>query len=632
MGLLEDPSLAKATFFVLPWKGYRSQEELDQFIHCLNTHPKSHSQICLLALPYSLLQNKTSVLTLPHFILGCSAMANAIPGSFTEAIAAKVLRKNNARFVLIGSNDNRELREDNAHINDKIKKALDNDITPFFCMGETLQEMLAGKGSAVLKKQCQEGLKGLTLKEIAKIAFVYEAPWLQSTAELISMEKLLGHYFSYRQIVAEVVGPKVFSKIRFIDPFPNDMENFADLLSSMQGKGLYISEPSLFIPLLDALESLNDFKYPAEEMEPYSEEGLEEEPPVAEEVLKEVIAETSNEMPLEASPQSQEETLLAPKADEEPHPQEIHLVVEEKAPTQEVPTVAESVLEKALKEQISPPIEVTSHESLPDTIIEEAVTEKEETIPLSMTEEETEPSQSMPEVPAYTEEILEDNFDELSLTPETKSDAFTPLPDLPPEPSEEEVKPTEIANAEEEKPSLEEKISKMQELNQALEECYQQIDKKAKIFPQLRSAFPEKLGKMTADLNQLDPALQDEINRGNIAFFTENPEKAKEAGGVLLQLQELNFLLQETTAIPRDIDRLFSKGKELRKQLEEVWAYFSKHRHEIKENHPDFEYPLMPSQLSAKEPVVDLNPRSAGPSPLIGKRMAVVKAPPIKNY
>lgn len=683
MGLLEDPDLAKATFFVLPWKGYHSQEKLEKFIHDLSEHPKSNAQICLLALPYTFLQSQANKLINPSFILGCSAMNSATPDCFTESIAAKVLLQNDARFVLVGSAENRELFENNTQVNFKIKKALANGITPFFCMGESLQEMREGMGAEVLKKQCIEGLKGLSLKQIARIAFVYEAPWLQKTAEMISMEKLQSLYLSYRQIVADVVGPKVFSKIRFIDPFPNDMENFSELLTSMGGKGLYISEPSLFLDLLNALNRLNDFKYPAEEMEPFSEEGLEEELPPVEEVLEEVPSasqetiEKSAEKVLvppddvlkkaSAETLSSSQALIEPKSTQS-EPKQSEKVLEEVVP-QEVasstnpavqeeiseapPTYAEKVLEKVLEEEgvltattveeLAQAVSPGSQE-LPAASEAKAISEKvQEETPAEISSIETESKESLqaepkPEVPAYTEEILEENLGELSLSPEGNAQAFTPLADLPAESLEEiesmvsKSESSQAAKTEEEKPDLEEKLKKINDLDQDLQKCYRQIEEKAKLFPQLRSAFPEKLSKMTADLSKLNPELQDEINRGNVAFFTENPDKAKEASVVLIQLQELNFLLQETTAIPRDIDRLISSGKKMRRELEQLWSYFTKHRVEIKEKNPDFIFPQMPSQLSIKEPVVDLNPKETGPSPLIGKRMAVVKTPPVKKY
>lgn len=640
MGLLEDPNLTKATFFVLPWKGYHTQEELEQFIKQVSAHPKSASQLYLLAIPYSLLEKQAALLAHPAIIWGCDAMSNAMPGSFTESIAAKVLQKKNVRFVLIGTAEGRSLRQEtNAHINSKIKKALENEITPFFCMGESLQELQEERGNSVLKKQCEEGLAGLTLKQIARIAFVYEAPWVQKTSEIVSLERLSAHYFVFRKIVAEVVGPKVFPQLKFIDPFPNDLENFGELLHSFGGKGLFVSEPSLIFPLLDALDSLEEFTYPAQAMEPFSEAGLEEAPRISEKSITEgtlpeepILARMAAELPWQETDaanrpasvkasEAEKTVQTLPGALSLPTDMQVEGILMPEGLAEEiVANVPRQAEEKALEE-----LQILAQET--DEKGSAEVPEQQEDFAVE------EFALEKPLQEDLSEEVLADRLEELM--PAAESEPFTPLFDESigqlEEFSEEDLLMARTSPEAEAASELEERVKSLNELNQALAACYHEISKKVELLPKLRTSFPEKLSKMNADLNQLDPLLQEEINRGNVAFFTENPEKAQEASGVLLQLQELNFLLQETTAIPRDIDRLISNSRQIRKQLEEAWAYFTKNRMEIKSKSPDFEFPTTPSQLAVKEPPIDLAPKEIGPSPLVGKKVAVVRTPPLKK-
>ncbi|MGZ3634279.1 MAG: hypothetical protein ACXVAJ_08140, partial [Parachlamydiaceae bacterium] len=74
-----------------------------------------------------------------------------------------------------------------------------------------------------------------------------------------------------------------------------------------------------------------------------------------------------------------------------------------------------------------------------------------------------------------------------------------------------------------------------------------------------------------------------------------------------------------------------SKGRSLRKQLEEEWTYFRMNRKKILDENPDFVFPANPSQLLVAEPKADLTPKDQGPSPLMSKRVAVVKTPPISK-
>lgn len=179
---------------------------------------------------------------------------------------------------------------------------------------------------------------------------------------------------------------------------------------------------------------------------------------------------------------------------------------------------------------------------------------------------------------------------------------------------------------------LKARLERMASIEKALSECYDEMEAKSESLPDLRSSFPEKLKKMTADLQLLDPELQEKINKGDIAFFTDNPDRAKDAAGVLLQLQELNALLQEIAGVPRLLDRLNSTGKELRASLETEWGYFNTHRRQIKQDFPDFPFPSQPKQLLRRPPSPEVPPpQQMGPSSLVGKRFTVVKTPPIQK-
>lgn len=188
-----------------------------------------------------------------------------------------------------------------------------------------------------------------------------------------------------------------------------------------------------------------------------------------------------------------------------------------------------------------------------------------------------------------------------------------------------------VMPAQGEKEELQARLESMLKMNDQLADYYKKINALCERLPLLRNQFPDLLNKMTADLNLLDPALQEQINKGNVAYFSQNPDKAKEASGVLVQLQNLSQLFQETAAIPKDIDRMQSKSRELRKELEKEWDYFRKNKKDIKEKFSDFPYPNHPSQLLVSEPVVDLTPKDVPPPTLGAKKFAVVKAPPLKK-
>jgi triosephosphate isomerase len=101
-------------------------------------------------------------------------------GAFTGELSP-LMAKELCKYVIIGHSERRGIfNEDNSLINKKLTAALDNNLTPIFCIGESLEEKEAGKSKDVVKKQIKEGLKGIDTK---KIIIAYEPIWAIGTGK-----------------------------------------------------------------------------------------------------------------------------------------------------------------------------------------------------------------------------------------------------------------------------------------------------------------------------------------------------------------------------------------------------------------------------------------------------------------
>ena len=101
-------------------------------------------------------------------------------GAFTGEISA-LMAKELCKYVIIGHSERRGIfNEDNSLINKKVKAALDNNLTPIFCIGESPEEKETGKSKDVVKTQIKEGLKGVDTKNII---IAYEPIWAIGTGK-----------------------------------------------------------------------------------------------------------------------------------------------------------------------------------------------------------------------------------------------------------------------------------------------------------------------------------------------------------------------------------------------------------------------------------------------------------------
>lgn len=97
-------------------------------------------------------------------------------GSFTGEVSPYHLSLLGVKYVLIGHCERREFETEES-INKKVKKCLNNFLTPIICIGESYYDNQMHKTSSVLKKQITTALKDVSDSEIP-IIVAYEPSWV----------------------------------------------------------------------------------------------------------------------------------------------------------------------------------------------------------------------------------------------------------------------------------------------------------------------------------------------------------------------------------------------------------------------------------------------------------------------
>jgi triosephosphate isomerase len=103
-------------------------------------------------------------------------------GAFTGEVAAPMLKDVGCTFVVIGHSERRQFfGETNQTVNKKIKSALNYDLIPILCIGESLDEREGGNTIGKVQSQITEGLEGLGVEQIGRIIIAYEPIWAIGT-------------------------------------------------------------------------------------------------------------------------------------------------------------------------------------------------------------------------------------------------------------------------------------------------------------------------------------------------------------------------------------------------------------------------------------------------------------------
>lgn len=99
-------------------------------------------------------------------------------GPYTGEVSASQIKSLNVNYVLIGHSERRHVfKESQETINNKIQRALENDLQIVYCIGETYEEKEQSKTKEVLENQIVSVFNNLTIEQMNRIIIGYEPVW-----------------------------------------------------------------------------------------------------------------------------------------------------------------------------------------------------------------------------------------------------------------------------------------------------------------------------------------------------------------------------------------------------------------------------------------------------------------------
>jgi triosephosphate isomerase len=132
-------------------------------------------------------------------------MHEAESGAFTGEVSAARLRDIDVRAVVLGHSERRQyFNESDAALALKVAVALENDLEPILCVGETDEQREAGETEAVLKSQVQAALEGVPAGKLSRVVVAYEPIWAIGTGKTASDEQAQEACAFIRSLVAEI--------------------------------------------------------------------------------------------------------------------------------------------------------------------------------------------------------------------------------------------------------------------------------------------------------------------------------------------------------------------------------------------------------------------------------------------
>ena len=167
-------------------------------------------------------------------------------GAFTGEVSAGMLRQAGATFVIIGHSERRTLfGETNTSVNKKTRAAITCGLTPIVCIGETLAERDGNDTLAVLDRQIQEGLDGVTGDELSGMVIAYEPVWAIGTGRNATPAQAGEAHFHIRQRLKQWFGLDASERCRVLYGGSVKPDNIAKLIAEPDVDGALVGGASL---------------------------------------------------------------------------------------------------------------------------------------------------------------------------------------------------------------------------------------------------------------------------------------------------------------------------------------------------------------------------------------------------
>lgn len=178
--------------------------------------------------------------------LGAQNIHWAPKGAFTGEVSADMLLAMGVSYAIVGHSERRQyFGETDETVNKRAKAALEANITPIICVGETLEQRESGVTDAIVSKQTVAALAGFSAEDVAKSVIAYEPIWAIGTGKTATSEDANLTIKVIRGAVAGVYGAKVASEVRIQYGGSMNAKNATELMAMPEIDGGLIGGASL---------------------------------------------------------------------------------------------------------------------------------------------------------------------------------------------------------------------------------------------------------------------------------------------------------------------------------------------------------------------------------------------------
>ena len=229
------------------WKMNNTIVEGENLVNTIKSGVHSINGVDMLVCPpFTALSAIAACVDRTNIELGAQNMYSATDGAFTGEISPLMIKDIGCRFVILGHSERRAIfHETDKMINEKAKVALQYNLLPIICVGETLEQREKGNAKDIVKTQIDGALKDLSTDEVQTIIIAYEPVWAIGTGRTATPGQAEEMHMYIRQLIAQKYDRSTADNLRILYGGSVKPENITDLMKQENIDGGLIGGASL---------------------------------------------------------------------------------------------------------------------------------------------------------------------------------------------------------------------------------------------------------------------------------------------------------------------------------------------------------------------------------------------------
>lgn len=197
------------------WKMHMTVDETVNYINEFKPLVEGANCDVVLCVPFTSLDAAVKAAKGSNVKIGAENMHFEEKGAFTGEIAPTMLTALGVEYVVIGHSERRQyFNETDEACNKKVKKALEHNLVPILCCGESLEQRESGVTDEVNSKQVKAAFEGVSAEDAVKVVVAYEPIWAIGTGKTATDDQANETIMAIRATLADVYGKEVADKIR----------------------------------------------------------------------------------------------------------------------------------------------------------------------------------------------------------------------------------------------------------------------------------------------------------------------------------------------------------------------------------------------------------------------------------